>query len=486
MKRTVLALSFLVMANMTTFSQTVKVPNYSVSTGNTTKNVAPKFLATLPTTQWNDHADVSWYNAAATSFDIHNAAELAGLSKLVQEGNDFTGKTLKLVADVNLEEHLWTPIGFDNTKPFSGNFDGNHKTVKNVFVNREGADFLGFFGQFFKASLKDLNFQTIKVYGDDTAGGVIGNLSTNSSVVNCHATGVEVVGTGYNVGGFVGGMLTESTIDNCSVHAVVSGENQVGGFVGSPWDKTKITNSYAEGSVHGDNIVGGFAGFSTMAFGPARDNVIENSYARVNVSAANQMLGGFYGYAQMNASVKSVYSAGIIESGPSSLGAFVGAVGNFAVQNAYFDSSLAPMDAVGSFDFGPVTLDITGKPTAEMKTQAFRTALNMNDPDGVWKIDPAINDGYPYLGTQPLLAVRDIKNTIKLTLTPSFADTEVQIFGLDKNAKFEILDLSGKRTKEGEVSAAQKSINVAGLPKGVYLLVVKTGNTPQTLKFIKK
>ena len=56
--------------------------------------------------------DGSWYSDPNTSeFTIQNGSQLYNLSKLVNAGTDFTGKTVKLDADINLNDKEWTPIG---------------------------------------------------------------------------------------------------------------------------------------------------------------------------------------------------------------------------------------------------------------------------------------------------------------------------------------------------------------------------------------
>ncbi len=484
MRKNLFFLSLLAISTQT-FAQTTKAPNLFPTVEKASTKPAPAFLADFPTTNWSDYADTSWYNTSATSFDISTAEQLAGLSLLVKNGNDFSGKTINITANINLEAHLLDPIGYGYQTPFSGIVNGNNKTISNIFINRADGDFLGLFGQFFKASLKDLFIVNSKVYGDDTVGGVIGNISTNSTVENVHATGVEVAITGYNGGGFVGGMLTDSKVHNCSVKGNVDGDSQIGGFVGSPWDKNLITNSYCEGNVSGNYIIGGFSGFSTMAFGPNRNNVIENSYSRANVQGLNQYTGGFYGYAQQNAVVKNVYSTGTVYVAPQTTGGFAGAVGGFSAVNSFYDKTIAPIDAVGAFEYGPIPVEITGKTTEEMKTSTFKDQLDLGNAISVWAIDPQINNGYPYIGTQPL-ATQELKTLSKSNIVPSIVDQSFQIINPERDINYSILDVSGRVLKSGTVSGSQKTVNVNGLLKGNYILLLKTTKSSETLKFIKK
>ena len=60
---------------------------------------------------WIDSADVSWYDEGQTEFTISTEQQLAGLAKLVNDGNTFQDKTVRLDTDLSLVERDWTPIG---------------------------------------------------------------------------------------------------------------------------------------------------------------------------------------------------------------------------------------------------------------------------------------------------------------------------------------------------------------------------------------
>ena len=113
-----------------------------------------------PGTPWNGTSDKSWYKDDTDSFTITTAEQLAGLAELVNDGNKFENKTIKLGADIylnpddNKNEHDWMPIGrvraktstggngsgmpsmmpFENQNPFYGTLDGNEHTIHNLYV----------------------------------------------------------------------------------------------------------------------------------------------------------------------------------------------------------------------------------------------------------------------------------------------------------------------------------------------------------------
>lgn len=65
----------------------------------------------MPETDWIDYADISWYDDAMDSFTISDAESFAGISVLVEDGNNFESKTINITADIDLGAHLWLPIG---------------------------------------------------------------------------------------------------------------------------------------------------------------------------------------------------------------------------------------------------------------------------------------------------------------------------------------------------------------------------------------
>src|SRR5699024_5478132 len=110
--------------------------------------VATTFLYAhqLPETLWNDIAQTDWYDESATLFELATAGDLAGLPVFVADGNDSTGKTIKLSNNINLSGNLWQSVGPEITASFSGIFDGDGYTISNLTVNQPEDDFVGFFG----------------------------------------------------------------------------------------------------------------------------------------------------------------------------------------------------------------------------------------------------------------------------------------------------------------------------------------------------
>ena len=209
-------------------------------------------------------------------YQISTAAELAWFRDQVNSGNTTISATLTEDIDLaefchakdaakNTDELSWTPIGNSGNK-YQGTFDGNGKTISNLYINATYWDigitlFTGFFGYADVGSnIKNITFDNAKVKSTDdyytgilvgAAASCIENIKT---LVNCSVEGKN------NVGGIAGAV--DSNIGNCENHAMVNGANFVGGIVGYYYSSDKSITSCANyGVVTGTgNQVGGMAG----------------------------------------------------------------------------------------------------------------------------------------------------------------------------------------------------------------------------------
>ena len=132
-------------------------------------------------------------------YEISTAEQLAGLAKLVNGGNNFSGKTIKLTADIDLNNQAWTPIGNgDNSFAFFGTFDGDGYTISGLNVPDANAP--GLFGCIF-GTVQNLIVKGSVTVGDEAdngdyweAGGVV--CDNNGTVQNCGFYGVAGGGPG--------------------------------------------------------------------------------------------------------------------------------------------------------------------------------------------------------------------------------------------------------------------------------------------------
>jgi hypothetical protein len=89
--------------------------------------------------------DTSWYKEENSEFVLTTADQLYGFAKLVNEGKDFAGKTVKLGKNMVINEgdaatfgttapsHKWTPIAVAGTARFRGTFDGQGKYISGIY-----------------------------------------------------------------------------------------------------------------------------------------------------------------------------------------------------------------------------------------------------------------------------------------------------------------------------------------------------------------
>ena len=237
--------------------------------------------------QWNGELITApVYNAETQTYTIDEAADLAWLAAAVNgtltraEANTFKGQTFKLESDIDLNNSLWTPIGYWET--FEGTFDGGNHTISNLNVNATEADcYLGLFGCTNNAVIKNLNIHNASIkasVGDNSwAGGHLGALvgypDGTTVIENVKLTGdIKVEGpmdkTGaQRIGAVVGGFSAASlTLNNVTVDAsedsYVKGNLFIGGVVGAPLCPVAMTNVTSNIDVYSQaGIVGGIAGY---------------------------------------------------------------------------------------------------------------------------------------------------------------------------------------------------------------------------------
>ena len=212
----------------------------------------------------------------AEPFVLKTAEHLAWFRDFVNEGNmeacakiaddvkeiDMSTVCHKADAEKQVVELSWTPIGNFASNKYQGTFDGNGKTISNLYIINAASEHLGFFGYAEKGSIKNITFDNAKVKstGDHCTGILVGFeklciIENIKTLANCSVEGKE------QVGGIAG--MASGDIGNCENHAKVNGANVVGGIVGNYWQSVKSIISCANyGVVTGTGKeVGGIAGY---------------------------------------------------------------------------------------------------------------------------------------------------------------------------------------------------------------------------------
>ena len=154
----------------------------------------------------------------------------------------------------------WLPIGdsSDSFSSFAAIFEGNGRTITNLFIDSSEND-IGLFGAtrsgaVYSAVIRNLELVSVLVTGTDNVGGLVG--SNGGAVSGCFATG-EVSGDD-DVGGLVGDNLDGGSVSASYSTVQVTGDDRVGGLAGS--NRGEVTAAYATGRVVGDFEAGGLIG----------------------------------------------------------------------------------------------------------------------------------------------------------------------------------------------------------------------------------
>lgn len=99
----------------------------------------------------------------------------------VNGSNNYTGKYVKLAANIDLTGKAWTPIGNTTSSTgtvFSGIFDGGNFTISNLSGDN------GLFGYINNGTVKNLtiNANIIAIKGGNRAGGIIGSIGAEGGM----------------------------------------------------------------------------------------------------------------------------------------------------------------------------------------------------------------------------------------------------------------------------------------------------------------
>ena len=224
--------------------------------------------------------------------DINAGMGIEGNEYIIDEPSDLVAineslsSHYKLMANLDMKDVAFTPIG--RAAPFTGKFDGNGYSIKNLTIN--GGNYSGLFAQTNAATISNLTLENVQINGAGSyvgaligqaeggtlvdgvkitdslsssgeilqrstinltganIGGLIGYSSskTGVNVTNCEVNGCITNNKAGNVGGLIG---AGGTFTNCTTTADVSGVLTVGGFVGGNGVDSQFTNCTMAGTV---------------------------------------------------------------------------------------------------------------------------------------------------------------------------------------------------------------------------------------------
>ena len=398
----------------------------------------------VPVSVFADGTEV-WDGSVAESFaggkgtkddpyQIATGSQLAYFAKRVnaeEYGEKYADTYFELTEDIDLGGKEWTPIGYTVADlimggheyfVFSGNFDGNGYTIKNLTIGTEtspySGDVCGLFGAT-SGTIEDVVLENVSInyvggnhssgYGFRMGGALVGY--SMGDIVNCTVIGLDMKagsdgsyvalnsigglvgiqdgGTTVshsrvsgkieestkkgNVGGFVGTLAKGSSAKYCGadVSVEVTGNGRgiaVGGFVGIgngvTIDETLIENCYATGNITGAEYAGGFVGnISGLNISNcyAKGNV-SNSFVGASFMGTDAASNNYYG------TVKNCYATGLVSDISSSAYAFAmqDTMNRSTIQNCYYNIQNTAKNTESA---ASLTID-------DMKTDSFLNVLN--------------------------------------------------------------------------------------------------------------
>lgn len=243
------------------------------------------------------------------TYTVYTADGLMAWAEAAQ-GNPSLNCTL--THDIDLSGTEWESIG-DRNNVYTGTFDGNGHTIRNMAITKENLSFgddCGMFGRVgTNATIQDLTLEDVRL--DVDADGIpIGALagSNQGTISNCKVSGNIFVTN--NRAGYVGGIvgcMHSGVIQYCHSSASIQGGNSdyVGGVLGGEYaTATVIKGCSFSGSITSDNAVGGIAGHCLYF------NYMTGCYSvgkLSNLSTTAYRTGGVVGFLQWGSEATACY-----------------------------------------------------------------------------------------------------------------------------------------------------------------------------------
>ena len=239
------------------------------------------------------------------NYVVTSAEGFEWIAEAVENGT-LNDKTIVLNNDIDLSAMSraavsnWTPIGTAEN-PFTGTFDGNGKTIKNLIIveptAKEGKAYIGFFGYANNATIKNVTFENVNInipcldidHSQGHIGAVAGSLEGTSTIENVTVKGdIKVYAT--------------QTANGASRVAVVAGGNSYGNVT----IKNVHVNANEGSYLIANNNTGAIAGQLQGK------TVYENCSSNINVTVNKFFAGGIVGLAGTNDEFINCHTTGNI------------------------------------------------------------------------------------------------------------------------------------------------------------------------------
>lgn len=278
--------------------------------------------------------------SSSNPFQISNAKELAWFRDWVngtytpkdgESASEHEKACAKLTANIDMSTVCgknigsWSPIRGGEKWRWCGTFDGNNKTISNLYIDST-EDNQGLFGYIHNNTyrnvyicIKNIKFENVNITstGDNIAalvayaqtvneisnihvlsgtikgsrsvGGIAGNSNrSNFTNITNHAT---VIASGSDDTGGIAGSIYLSTLTSCANYGAVTNGNEdarnVGGITGSSQEST-ISHCANYANIKGGTQVGGIAG-------KINKGTLETSFTSGNITQTNALRSDFPG-----------------------------------------------------------------------------------------------------------------------------------------------------------------------------------------------
>ena len=298
----------------------------------------------------------------------------------------------------NLEEVSWEPIG-NTTNKYMGTFDGNNKTITNLYINAN-QKYSGLFGYTYISTIKNLTFVNANVTNTNSFTGILVGYGYGGTYQNIMtSTSCEVNG-GDGTGGIAGKLAGNAY--NCVNYATVQGKEQVGGLFSSYDSSNSITACANYGKVTASSLwVGGLVGYFNSG-------TIQDCANYGDVKGAN-CVAGMVGFVDQG-KIQNVFSYGNVSATMSTQNigmAFGSGSGTTEGMVAYYSGAKLTANGqekdVKAFGSGTPSEDnATGFTEAQLKSGVVAYQLQQNaSSEAKWGQNLA-NDGdiYPVIGSE--------------------------------------------------------------------------------------
>lgn len=197
--------------------------------------------------------ELAWFRDAVNDGNYEICAKIADNVEVI-DLKDFCHAA---DASQNLKELSWEPIG-NSDWSYVGTFDGNGKTITNLYINATQA-YMGLFGRIYKSTIKNLTFENANVTNTENDIGILAGYAGNGNTLqNIKISNTCQIKGGNDFTGGIAGYL-DGNAYNCVNYATVQGTEDVGGLVGY-FESGTIKDCANYGDITGTSNVGNLIG----------------------------------------------------------------------------------------------------------------------------------------------------------------------------------------------------------------------------------